>query len=74
LPEEEKCFLEGVELANLLHEGLDDILLGRRVEGFEKINKAQIISDQSECVGTSLKMTVRQLAQGLRISPTMKVT
>jgi len=74
LVDAEKCFLQGVELANLLHEGLDDILLGRRVEGFEKINKAQVISDQSECVGTALKTTIRQIAQGLRISPTMKVT
>jgi len=61
-------------VANLLHEGLDDILLDHRVEGFEKINRAQIIVDQSECVGVTLKTTVRQLAQGLRISPTMKVT
>ena len=63
---EEKCFLEGVELANLTHEALDDIFLNRRMEATEKLNKAEILADRSECMSAGLKERIRGVAEALR--------
>jgi len=65
--EKEKCSLEGIELANLTHEALDDIFLNRRVEATEKLNKAEIIADNSECMSRALKDRIRGVTRVLRM-------
>ena len=64
--EKEKCFLTGVEVANLTHEALDDIFLNRRLEATEKLNRAEILADRSECVSVGLKERIRGVAEALR--------
>jgi len=60
------CVLEGIEAANLMHEALDDIFLNRRVEATEKLNKAEILADNSECMSRPLKDRVRDVTRALR--------
>jgi hypothetical protein len=63
----ETCFLEGVEVANLTHEALDDIFLNRRADATEKLNKAEILADNSECMSGPLKDRVRDVTRALRM-------
>jgi hypothetical protein len=63
--EKEKCFLTGVEVANLTHEALDDIFLNRRMEATEKLGKAEIIADNSECMSHELKDRIRTAVRAL---------
>jgi len=66
MAEPEKCVLEGIEVANLTHEALDDIFLNRRVEATEKLNRAEIIADNSECMSRVLKDRIRGVTRVLR--------
>lgn len=61
------CFLEGVEIANLTHEALDDLLLNEKMEATEKLNKAEIMADNSECMTKRLKDTIRDVTRALRM-------
>jgi len=63
---EEKCVVEGIEVANLTHEALDDIFLNRRMDATEKLNKAEIIADNSECMSHALKERIRGVTRVLR--------
>lgn len=61
----DKCVLEGIEIANLTHEALDDIFLNQRVEATEKLNKAEITVDQSECMSAEMRDRIRRAVRAL---------
>jgi hypothetical protein len=61
----DKCVLEGIEVANLTHEALDDIFLNRRVEATDKLNKAEILADNSECMSKELRDRIRTAVRAL---------
>ena len=61
----DKCVLEGLEVANITHEALDDIFLNRRIEAIEKLNNAEIIADNSQCMSRELQDRIRTAIRAL---------
>jgi hypothetical protein len=62
----EKCTFEGIELANVTHEALDDFLLGRRSEAHEKLKRAETLTDQSNCLTGLSKTNIYLVIRALR--------
>lgn len=62
---EDKCTTEGIEIANIAHEALDDIFLNRRVEATEKLNNVEILVDKSECMTKEMRDRIRNPVRAL---------